>query len=317
MPVSDTISFFDNYFRNLEANRSPAVVLHSWQHLPEKIESDVDYLVGDMAPARLLEFLERYCHRNGWILAQAMEHEPGAFYCVCFMTTAPWDALKLDAAWDYRRKGRMLLPGDFLLCNRFVPEGKSFHTPSPKAEFAYVLAKGLAKAKGPAPVIGRLEELWNQDCDGCAGVLAEFFGMEVSSSGRNFPDKQIVSALHPGAPGFDRWRARRWGWQQFRWLLRRLRRPYGLTIATNPHIDRKRLAEILLPGFRRYREFRSGEVPNRWQRLKMIYRSGLVLLAAGPAVRMASDIVDLRAEESLDTCVAVALRHMSRRGAWL
>jgi hypothetical protein len=309
MTPEPVIPFFNGYFRELEEKRWPGVILHGWESLPETIGSDVDYLVGGVTRAELLAFLADYCRRKGWQLAQVMEHEPDALYCVCLMAGPPWAAVKLDVAWDYRRKGRLLLPGCGLLAGRRVPSGKSFHVPAAAAEFAYVLAKGLAKSKGAGPVIQRLTTLWQEDAAGCAAALQRHFGVSAADPAAGFPAAVVAAILRPDNRDFDRWRSRRWGFSQLRWLARRLRRPYGLTVAVGRAVDPARVGEILLAAFRRFQVL--GADPGFWRRRVIEYRSSL--LVGGPPLAGKPGVLDLSGECSVDACVAAVLAHLRRR----
>jgi hypothetical protein len=305
--------FFNLYWKELEAKGWPAAILHTWENLPEQIDSDVDYVIGGTSAGELPRFLDNFCQRHGWVLAQVMEHEPNAFYCVCFMEKSPWASLKLDVAWDYQRKGRTLLPGSILLAKRYKPPGKTFYVPAPASEFTYILAKGMAKSKNSDLIIRRLETLWNSDARACTEALDKWFRIDGDRSQSVFPAEQIESALQPYNRRFKKWRSRRWCIDNLLWLTRRLKRPYGVTFALNPEIDRDEFAKALLPAFRRVHLLESA--PNRWQRLKMEYRSGLIVFHSRPEVKISADILDLRHYSTVDLCVLKALETMARNGS--
>jgi hypothetical protein len=225
------------------------------------------------------------------------------------MTKPPWRALKLDVSWDYRRKGRLLLDGRMLLDGRRQPLGKSFHVPSAAAEFSYVLAKGLAKSKGGAPVIQRLEELWHEDPDGCANALRRYFRFVAAHLTESFPHEMLMEALEPGNPHFEAWRSRKWGISQLAWLFRRLRRPYGATFAINHNLVAADVAEILLPAFRSHQKI--AENACFWQRRVYEYRSGIVV--GSETLRRRSGVIDLTEATTTDACVSAALRHLHSR----
>lgn len=304
-------AFFIGYFQELDRCQWPNVVLHSWRDLPEQILSDVDYLVSGVSPRRLLSFLDDYCRSQGWILAQVMEHEPHSYYCVCFMSAAPWHSLKLDVSWDYCRKGRTLLPGHFLLERRMTPHQKSFHVPSPSAEFSYSLAKGIAKSKGSEPVRQRLEELWAQAPEDCELALQRHFGMHPPSRSVAFPSEMIDAALEPGNPNFAKWRARRWGFAQLLWLVRRLQRPNGLSVSLAEPLNSEAYATILLAGFRRY-EF-GYEKMGFFRRLIREYRSTLLVFRSAENKTSISRILDLSKTRSGEDAVRITLEHLSTR----
>jgi hypothetical protein len=310
MESKNIIPFFENYFSELESRGWIPTLIHSWSELPERIASDLDYIISGVERGDLVNFIDAFCVRNGWILSQVMEHEPDALYCVCYRNEPPWHALKLDVAWDYRRKGRLLLNGAFLLEGRRRPSGKSFWVPAPAAEFAYVLAKGLAKSKGADPVIRRLAELWEEDPAGCLEVLRCKFGMTKGEhSACSFPESLVAAALVPGNRRFSRWRARRWGFLQMAWLMRRLRSPYGLTIAVHPNVDAAKVAEALLSAFRGSQVVSAD--PGFWRRRLFEYRSGLIV--GGETLLGRPWVIDMTSKVTIDACVAAVLRHLHRR----
>jgi hypothetical protein len=308
-------AFFNGYFEGLDGNHWPNVVLHSWLQLPEQIPSDVDYLVSSVSPRRLLSFLDHYCRSQGWILAQVMEHEPQSYYCVCFMSAAPWHSLKLDVAWDYHRKGRKLLSGSFLLESRHKPDHKSFHVPSPSAEFSYTLAKGLAKSKGPEQVRKRLEELWSQTPGDCQLALNRYFEIHPPSPSGAFPSAIIEAALEPENPAFKKWRVRRWGFAQALWLVRRLRRPYGLSVSLADGLNPDAFATILVAAFRRYEVI--GGKTGFLHSLAREYRSTLLIFKDGGKHPGRLRLLDLGKTKSNEDAVRITLEHLSARIRYL
>jgi hypothetical protein len=236
-----------------------------------------------------------------------MEHEPQAYYAVCVMDAAPWSSLQLDVTWDYRRKGRLLLAGAWLLEGRRTPPGKSFQVPAAAAEFAYVFAKGLAKSKGASPVLERLAELWLEDPAGCRKALQSHFSVPVADFA--FPTSTIIAALDPENRCFSRWRTRQWGFSQISWLLKRLRAPYGITLALAPTVDPEQVGAALLAAFRKVQVVTNA--PGFFRRRLYEFRSGLTI--GGPSLRGAAGVIDLTAEPTAEASVGAALRHLHKR----
>lgn len=141
------IDFFNSYWAALAKQGWKAVVLHSWEDYPERFDSDVDYAVLGPSRAELLRFLDAFARDRGWRLIQAIDHEPGAVFCVCIQTGTPFDSIQLDVCWAYRRKGHVYLTADFLFQKIMVANGKAFFVPTPGVQICYLLAKAVAKGK--------------------------------------------------------------------------------------------------------------------------------------------------------------------------
>lgn len=235
LPVTQpqsTEDFFQDYWPALETRGWKSAILHSWKDLPERIESDVDYLVSDCGAAELLGFLAGYCRDRGWRLVQVIEHEPGAFFCSCMQLGGDYRILALDVTWNYRRLGHALLPGSMLLEGRRRVHGKSFHIPSPGAECAYILAKAAAKDKGFNLIRKRLDELLVEDAANCVEVL----NMALGFRGRAHGDAERlcleVEEWFADAPAFRKIRkGRRLGLAEASLYLRRMLQPTGLWIS--------------------------------------------------------------------------------------
>src|SRR4051794_15861398 len=110
--------FLQLFFNELESQSIPYVILHSYQELPEKIDSDIDYAVADWALPRLPYIQRDVAHRCGWALAQTLQHGVFAFYAVLLNLQEPSETLKLDACSNYARARRFLISEKILLENR-------------------------------------------------------------------------------------------------------------------------------------------------------------------------------------------------------
>jgi hypothetical protein len=225
--------FFNSWWEALAGRGWEAVVLHSWQNLPEKIDSDIDYAVRGSKPPELLRFLAWHSRQHGWRLVQAIEHEPGAFFCVCQQATAPFEALQLDVTWNYRRKGHPLVPAELLFENHRAVPGKCFRVPSPGSEFTYLLAKAAAKGKDFGKVRRRLAELLTEDTEGCHAIASQAFG-GTPEAGASIMDWQTWFGT---ATAFEQVRrGRRFGPEEWKLYLRRILHPtgYKLTLGISP-----------------------------------------------------------------------------------
>lgn len=166
------INFFSSYFEYLEDLGIVNVILHSYEHYPEQISSDVDYCVSEEMLLRIPQMVYDYCELSGWQLVQILQHEVNAYYCVCVSIDNPSDCVKLDVCSDYVRDGKKLINGAELLNDRALSE-QGFYIPSPVSEFHYILWKTAAKAKGCEATSVRLSELYQQNVAACDELLDE------------------------------------------------------------------------------------------------------------------------------------------------
>jgi hypothetical protein len=242
--------FFNSWWEALAGRGWEAVVLHSWQELPEKIDSDIDYAVRGPKPPELLRYLAGHARQRGWRLVQVIEHEPGAFFCVCQQATPPFDALQLDVTWSYRRLGHPLVPAELLFESHRAAPGKSFRVPSPGSEFTYLLAKAAAKGKDFGKVCERLTSLLAEDPEGCREIASQAFG-NTPEAGASIMDWEIWFA---SAPAFGPVRrGRRFGTEECKLCLRRIVHPTGYKLAlgmspSDPAVSR--VTDKLRPSFR-------------------------------------------------------------------
>jgi thymidylate kinase len=171
----DSREFFKLYFHELEKRSIPSVILHSYQDMPDKISSDIDYAVPDSALRNLSRIQMELARQHGWALVQTLQHGVFAFYAVLASLDDPTQTLRLDACSNYARVRRFLVPESILLTNR-IPY-RCFHVPSPAGEFMYSVTKLFdAKNKSPAGYIPRLKELWAKDPVNIQKYFNDVFG---------------------------------------------------------------------------------------------------------------------------------------------
>ena len=247
LPLAD---FFNSWWEALAGRGWEAVVLHSWQELPGKIDSDIDYAIRGPKPPELLRYLADHARQRGWRLVQAIEHEPEAFFCVCQHATPPFEALQLDVTWNYRRLGHPLVPAELLFKNHRAAPGKSFRVPSPGSEFTYLLAKAAAKGKDFDRVLERSASLLAEDPEGCRETASQAFG-NTPEAGASIMDWQAWFGTTPAFAQVRR--GRRLGAEEWKLCLRRILHPTGYKLklvlsASDPAVFR--LADKLQPSFR-------------------------------------------------------------------
>ncbi|MFZ9937796.1 MAG: hypothetical protein ACO3JG_12190 [Luteolibacter sp.] len=311
------IDFFNSWWCELAGRGWEAVVLHSWQELPQNIESDIDYAVRGPKPPELLRLLAGHARHHGWRLVQVIEHEPDAFFCVCQQATPPFDSLQLDVAWSYRRLGHSLVPGELLFENHRAAAGKAFRVPSPGSEFTYLLAKAAAKGKEFGKIRERATSLLAEDPEGCREIASKAFGNTLES-GASIMDWEIWFA---SAPAFGPIRhGRRFGTEECKLCLRRIVHPtgYKLTLGLSPSDPAvSRVTDKLRPSFR---EVVNGNLVTSLNRLRLplhLIRTRLVVEADQAKVSDDSEVAAAtRAIQSLaDRMDRRLAHHEHKRGS--
>jgi len=241
--------FFNAYWSALDARGWTAVVLHSWQDFPERIASDIDYAVTGMGSGELLRFLANFSRARGWRLVQVIEHEPGAFYCLCIQADSPFAWLALDVTWDYRRLGHLLVRSEILVSNRRRVAGKSFAVPAPGGEFCYTLAKGAAKGKDFSLMRDRLAELLAEDSSECCRAAERAFGDDFPAGSGDVAHLAALADWFAQASCFRAVRAgRKLRIREISRYLRRILRPTGFWL-THPGECGGEGADYLTPAF--------------------------------------------------------------------
>ncbi len=162
------------YFQELDRLGIAYVILHSREALAKELRSDVDYAVPTRELGKLAGIQSRLAERVGWRLAQAIEPHTYSLFTVVIDPTDAEVFVQLDACGHYVERGCFLLPDRALLEDR-VKEG-GFFAPAPAAEFAYLLAKALAKGGAVARRLPRLRELWQRAPQNCEASLRRLVG---------------------------------------------------------------------------------------------------------------------------------------------
>ena len=247
--------FFNRLWSEFEKDGHKSVILHSWKELPERLKSDVDFAVSGISPLELLRWVFYFSKRNGWRLVQVIEHEPRAFYMVCIQAETPFHAMALDVTWDYSRLGHLLVPSEVFMSGRRMPEGKSFHVPTPGAEFCYILAKAAAKRKHFREVEERLKELLQENPQECLNKAAHVFEYPLPLSDDQAVLIRDLEEWFRSAECFSRVRrGHHYGWKEILMYIRRMLQPTGAWLAfpsiTLQNALSTNLTDILRPIFR-------------------------------------------------------------------
>src|SRR5271157_5976873 len=133
------------YFKELERLSVRYVILHSRETFSTRMASDVDYAVPTEDLGKLAGLQRRLAESNGWRLAHAIEAHLYSLYTVIMDPDDPRVFVQLDACGHYVESGCFLIPDTVLLEDPRSDGG--LLVPSPSTEFAYRLAKTLAKGQ--------------------------------------------------------------------------------------------------------------------------------------------------------------------------
>lgn len=241
------INFFNSYFEELERRGIASVVLHTYEHYPEVIHSDIDYCVSDIDLNRILPLVYEHCVSSGWRLVQIMQHEVKAFFCICVSIDEPNTYLELDVCSDYMREGKVLIDADHLLEGRRKLLNKVFFAPSVGVEYGYTLWKGVAKRKELRGISGRLMSLASEDNEACIATilnlgLAENFKEHTLTDSANENFYNEMSKKYGSLPKYGLL-------QRVGKLWRRVYQPTGLLVnlASVVSIDEGQIRERVLP----------------------------------------------------------------------
>lgn len=253
----DAASFFEAFFRELGKRGLPFAILHGYEHLPEQMPSDIDFVVRAEDLPKLLPLLREIAGRQGWVLASVVQAKLSAQYAVCFDPENPRRFIQLDACGHYVERECFVLRDAELLEGR--RPFKFFTVPAPAGEFGYRMAKALLKGKPLETCLPRLRELWNEDPAGAerlfkkligdaAGGLEQWFARPVVEWERELRPR-ILAQTRFGV--VDRCR-------EFARAVRRILRPVGLHIVIlGPDGVGKStlISRLMLPCFREAKQF--------------------------------------------------------------
>ena len=248
------------------------VILAGYQAYPDRIDSDVDFLVSESDFARLPELLSQPANVAGARLVQMLQHETTACYYVLAIQVGVHMAyLHPDAAAAYRRHGRLWLSSKAVLATRrLAPAG--FWIPAVAVEFEYYFVKRVDKALLEARHIESLAALMAQDPDGCQAALQRLMPSRLLADVASAISKQNLAWLtaHRGAlkTALQRCHAKEPFkhrcsnlWTELTRKVHRILQPTGLVIAVlGPDGSGKttlinHLEQEFAPAFRQLRRF--------------------------------------------------------------
>lgn len=259
---------FLDFCAALESHGIPYVILSGYQGYPDRIDSDIDFMVSEADFKRLPALFNETGIVPGARLIQLLQHETSACYYVLAQQTSDRVAyLHPDSAASYRRKGRLWLRSDTVLATRRkAPAG--FWIPAAAVEFEYYFVKRVDKGLVESRHLDQLAALQTEDPIGCRGVLARLApGSMLDALGTAIAKRDVewfaqnrhmlrhTLAENDSTETFGE-RLASQGREWLRWL-RRILRPTGLVIAVlGPDGSGKttvieHLERELAPAFRR------------------------------------------------------------------
>ena len=220
----------------------PYCILAGYDHMPEDIGSDIDFMIEPDWNTYLPEILQEVAARSDAHMVQCIQHETtAAYFALARLDNGVISYLHPDSSTDYRRSGRLWLrAGPMLEERRRHPNG--FWIPSSADAFAYYLIKKIDKQSLSEVQGAELSQRFTEDPAGCERALRRMF---FASSARAIVMAARANNWHSIVMSLPRLleelqrrastervgdRLRHW-WADKRRLAERITEPTGLSIA--------------------------------------------------------------------------------------
>lgn len=170
----DSKEVFNHIFNMFNEKDVKYVIIHSYQNLPQRFDSDIDTAINVSSIKEAIILLDNVLKGTGWKVIQYWRHENYAADCVI---SNDKEFLQIDFCIHYERNGRVVMSIDELLENRYLY--KNFYVPSMKTEFTYILLKKILKKFFSENSKEHLYNLWslmsNEDKEQTRKKLKKFF----------------------------------------------------------------------------------------------------------------------------------------------
>lgn len=147
---------FNYLFESFNKQGIRYAIIHSYQNLPERFDSDIDTVIDVPKIKDAIFLLDKTLKGTGWRVIQYWRHENYAADCVI---SNDIEFLQVDFCTHYERNGRVVMSVEELLDSRKLH--KNFYIPAIKTEFIYVLVKKVLKKNFSEGSKQNLERLWN------------------------------------------------------------------------------------------------------------------------------------------------------------
>ncbi len=171
-------------------------MLHSFEHLPHEVLSDLDVAVhpGDRTK---LAVVFRGLLEKGYRPIQCLNYAVGAFYFVfCWFDCVALHTVALDVAFEHRRNGQILSSGEDLVHGR--RKLALLWAPRPAIEFQYLLEKKTLKGSVPAHQAERLKDLAEElGRSEAKAIAAHLFGEPMAPAVIDACINQTLPSLLP------------------------------------------------------------------------------------------------------------------------
>lgn len=131
---------FNYIFEAFNSNNIDYAIIHSYQYLPDKFDSDIDTAINVPNIKDAIKLLDDTLVGTGWRVIQFWRHENYAADCVI---SNDKEFLQVDFCTHYERNGRIVIPVQELLNGKRLH--KNFYVPKPQTEFTYILVKKILK----------------------------------------------------------------------------------------------------------------------------------------------------------------------------
>lgn len=146
---------FNYIFESFNSNNIDYAIIHSYQYLPDRFDSDIDTAINVPNIKDAIKLLDDTLVGTGWRVIQFWRHENYAADCVISNDD---EFLQVDFCTHYERNGRVVISVQELLDGKRMY--KNFYIPKPQTEFTYVLVKKILKKVFSDGSKQRLTALW-------------------------------------------------------------------------------------------------------------------------------------------------------------
>ena len=170
-PATTSKDMFAHLIRGFETAGLPYCILAGYDDYPERIDSDIDFMLPASWNARLPAILAGIAAECGAQLVQALTHETTATYYVLARRRGnSVSYLHPDSSNDYRRSGHRWLNAETVIARR-RRHAQGFWVPAAEDAFAYYLIKKIDKGSLDADQAAELTSRYAEDPAACTERL--------------------------------------------------------------------------------------------------------------------------------------------------
>jgi thymidylate kinase len=159
-------------------------ILGNTNSYPEKIESDVDFIVSTETYRNLEKYITDFCRLNNFTIFQKIEHESTACYFVLGQfdrITNNYFFFQLDFCHEFIRHGRFFLNSNELLQNIYLHKSSvNFYRLNADYEFIYYFIKRIDKSKLESEHFEHLKNCWKTSNSEIRLLVSRFFSPETA-----------------------------------------------------------------------------------------------------------------------------------------